>query len=61
MKKIISFFFITFIAISSFAQVDDAKTLHETAKNFMRTGDFDNAIIVLIRALQKDNKNLEMQ
>ena len=27
----------------------------------MRSGDFDNAIIVLIRALQQDKKNLEMQ
>ena len=35
--------------------------MHETAKTFMRTGDFDNAIIVLNRALQQDSKNLEMQ
>jgi len=35
--------------------------MHETAKAFMRTGDFDNAIIVLTRALQKDSKNLELQ
>lgn len=27
----------------------------------MRTGDFDNAILVLIRALEKDKSNLEMQ
>lgn len=27
----------------------------------MRSGDFDNAIIVLTRALQQDSKNLEMQ
>ena len=31
------------------------------AKTFMRSGDFDNAIIVLIRALQQDKNNLEMQ
>jgi len=61
MKKIISFFCISIIAISSFGQPDDPKTLHETAKNFMRSGDFDNAIIVLTRALQKDSRNLEMQ
>ena len=47
--------------ISFFAQPEDPKTLHETAKTFMRSGDFENAIIVLTRALQKDNKNLEMQ
>lgn len=42
------------------AQPEDAKTLHETAKTFMRSGDFDNAIIVLSRALVQDPKNLEM-
>jgi hypothetical protein len=26
------------------AQPEDPKTLHETAKTFMRSGDFDNAI-----------------
>ena len=43
-----------------FAQ-DDAKTLQETAKTFMRAGDFDNAVIVLTRALQQDKNNLELQ
>ena len=40
---------------------NDPKTLHETAKTFMRSGDFDNAIIVLTRALQQDKNNLELQ
>jgi tetratricopeptide (TPR) repeat protein len=44
-----------------FAQPDDTKTLQETARTFMHSGDYDNAIIVLSRALQKDNKNLELQ
>lgn len=61
MKKIISFFFISLFALVAFGQTDDPKTLHETAKNFMRTGDFDNAIVVLTRALQKDNRNLEIK
>lgn len=43
------------------AQPDDPKKMHETAKNFMRIGDFDNAIIILTRALQQDKNNLEMQ
>jgi Tfp pilus assembly protein PilF len=47
-------------SLLSIAQ-DDAKTLHETAKTFMRSGDFDNAVIVLTRALQQDKNNLEMQ
>jgi Tfp pilus assembly protein PilF len=48
-------------SISVIAQPEDPKTLHETAKTYMRSGDFDNAIIVLKRALQQDSKNLEMQ
>lgn len=40
---------------------DDVKTMHENAKAFMRSGDFDNAVLILTRALQKDNNNLEMQ
>jgi Tfp pilus assembly protein PilF len=61
MKKIISFLFVSFTALALFAQSEDPKTLHETAKNFMRSGDFDNAIIVLTRALKLDSKNLELQ
>lgn len=40
---------------------DDPKSLHETAKSFMRSGDFDNAVVVLTRALQQDKDNLELQ
>jgi Tfp pilus assembly protein PilF len=61
MKKYFLFLFAFFIAATAFTQPEDPKTLHETAKNFMRSGDFDNAIIVLIRALQQDKDNLEMQ
>jgi tetratricopeptide (TPR) repeat protein len=60
MNKIFSFLIVIGISIASFAQ-DDVKTLHETAKTFMRSGDFDNAVIVLARALQQDKKNLELQ
>jgi tetratricopeptide (TPR) repeat protein len=42
------------------AQPSDQSS-QETARSFMRTGDFDNAILVLSRALQQDNKNLEIQ
>jgi len=43
------------------AQTDDPKTLYENAKTFMQRGDFDNAIIILNRALQVDKNNLDMQ
>jgi tetratricopeptide (TPR) repeat protein len=59
MKKYILFFAGLCLTITSFCQ-DDVKTMHETAKTFMRSGDFDNAILVLNRAIQKDN-NIELQ
>ncbi len=46
---------------SVLAQPADIKTMQETARGFMRTGDYDNAIIVLTRALQQDKNNLELQ
>jgi tetratricopeptide (TPR) repeat protein len=62
MKKYFFFLIACLLAVATFAQpVDDAKTLHENAKTFMRSGDFDNAIIVLARALKQDQDNLEMQ
>jgi Tfp pilus assembly protein PilF len=61
MKKILSFLIALSAALTIAAQPEDPKALHETAKTFMRSGDYDNAIIVLTRALQNDNKNLEMQ
>ena len=46
---------------TALAQPADIKTMQETARGFMRTGDYDNAIIVLTRALQQDKNNLELQ
>src|SRR5215467_13290240 len=50
-----------FITLLAFAQTEDPKTLHENAKTFMRQGDFNNAIIILTRALQIDKNNIEME
>lgn len=61
MKKVFPLFILSFFSLAAFAQTEDAKTLHETAKSFMRSGDFDNAVIVLTRALGQDKKNLELQ
>ncbi len=55
---LISFFII--LSCSGFAQQQDAKQLYETAKGFMRQGDYDNATLVFNRALQQDPLNLEM-
>jgi Tfp pilus assembly protein PilF len=62
MKKYLVFFCGTLLmSIAAVAQTEDPKTLHENAKTFMRQGDFNNAIIILTRALQMDKNNLEMQ
>jgi lipopolysaccharide biosynthesis regulator YciM len=55
---LISFFIV--VSCSTFAQQQDAKQLYETAKGFMRQGDYDNATLVFNRALQQDPLNLEM-
>ena len=61
MKRLLFAFSLLVLGWSSQAQGEDAATLHATAKTFMRSGDFDNAILVLKRALAQDENNLEMQ
>lgn len=62
MKKYFSLLIATSLAIVSFSQPgDDVKTMHENARSFMRAGEFENAVVVLVRALQQDKKNLELQ
>ncbi|HEY0676624.1 MAG TPA: tetratricopeptide repeat protein [Chitinophagaceae bacterium] len=48
------------LVFSSFAQDQDVKTLHETARTFQRKGDYSNAILVLNRALQQQPSDLEL-
>jgi tetratricopeptide (TPR) repeat protein len=59
MKKplIVVGFFLSALACS--AQQSDS--LHRVAKQFMRSGDYPNAIIVLTNALKTDPDNLEIQ
>lgn len=61
MKKYIFLLLIAGFSLPGFTQPTDTKTLQETARNFMRSGDYDNAILVLTRALQQDKNNLELQ
>ncbi len=52
MKKFL-FIYLLFIALAGFAQqTQDAATLHETAKGFLKQGDYENTILVLNKALQ---------
>ena len=44
----------------SMAQTQDAASLQETAKAFMRQGDYANAILVLNRGIQLQPENIAM-
>jgi len=60
MKYVVAFLLLAFIAnpLTLFSQ---DQTPLQTARSFMRAGDFDNAILVLNRGLQQDPNNLDMQ
>ena len=61
MKYFLALFFSSLLTLTVVAQPEDPKTMHQTARSFMMSGDFDNAILVLNRALQQDKNNLDMQ
>jgi tetratricopeptide (TPR) repeat protein len=59
MKKI--FLILSFTSLHfCYAQQPDQKALEETAKTFIRQGDYTNAIVVYNRALQQEPQNLEL-
>jgi len=60
MKKFSSLLLALSIGICSIAQPGGDSRL-ETARAFMRSGDYDNAIVVLKRALEEDKNSLELQ
>ena len=49
----------SFLLINASAQ--DVKELQETARNFLKSGDYPNAILVLQKAIQQDGKSLDLQ
>ncbi len=59
MKKISSFLLAAFIAFSATAQ-EDVKTMQANAKKFTYARDYNNAIVILNRALEQDKDNLEL-
>jgi len=48
-------------SLAAVAQPGNSSGLQQTARTFMLQGDFDNAIVVLNRALQQDKNNLELE
>jgi Tfp pilus assembly protein PilF len=59
MKRLLFIFGLFLCLDTSYAQ--QADSLHRVARQFMRGGDYPNAIIVLSNALKKDPENLEIQ
>ena len=60
-KNLLSVFVLLFMYTAAFAQEPDAAQLHETGKQFMRGGDWSNAILVLTKALQKEPNSISIQ
>jgi tetratricopeptide (TPR) repeat protein len=60
MKKnlVIAFLFATSFCFAQ--EVQDAAALHATAKTFMQQGDYENAILVLTKALQVQPNDLQI-
>jgi tetratricopeptide (TPR) repeat protein len=59
MKYFFPVLFSVFVCANGFGQTEQSPL--ETARGFMRSGDFENAILVLNRGLQQDPNNLDMQ
>ena len=53
-------FSICLALVAPCATAQDAAQLHETARAFMRQGDYANAVLVLNRAILMDPKNIEI-
>lgn len=60
MKKILLIISLLTASVSYSQQVQDAATLHATAKTFMQQGDYENAILVLNKALQLQPDDLQI-
>ena len=54
-------FAVCFFLSGTFCFAQQTDSLHRVAKQFMRNGDYPNAIIVLSNALKLDPNNLELQ
>jgi len=62
MKQLLfSLFLLIMVSAGAKAQDPDPKKLHETAKTFIRTGDYNNSVLVLNKAIQLDPNNIELQ
>lgn len=59
--KTLFFSLVFFLVVhTGFGQTQDVSTMHETARSLMRQGDFENALLVLSKALQNQPDNLDL-
>lgn len=58
MKKIVLLSFCYLFSVAAIAQTQSAAQLHETARSFIKQGDYANAILVLNRARQQEPNNI---
>ena len=61
MKKIVLSLIMALSLVCAVKAQEGGTNLHETGRTFMRSGDFDNAILVLTRAIQQEPKNNEIR
>lgn len=59
MKQLV--FVLSLVLTINISGIGQDSTTHHTAKNFIRQGDYSNAILVLNKALQTDPNNFEMK
>src|SRR4051812_6181866 len=52
--------FVFFVFACSFCWAQDVDTLRSTAKSFMQQGDYENAVLVLSKALQMQPNDLQI-
>jgi Tfp pilus assembly protein PilF len=60
MTKLLLSFTLALTLTAANSQEQDPKKLHETAKDYIRQGDYNNAVVVLNRALRADADNLDL-
>lgn len=60
MKKNLLVLFLLMASFTYAQQQENAETLHQTAKTFMRQGDYENSVLVLNKALQLQPNNLQI-
>jgi Tfp pilus assembly protein PilF len=58
MNKVLFSIACCLISVSVFAQQEDIEKLHQNAKTFMQQGDYANASLILVRALQLEPNNI---